>query len=458
MFQRGKLTKHPMGSLREIWHVAAPLMLMTFSAYAMLFTDRMILSRYSIEAMNASAVASATYSIFMFSSFSLALIAEVFVGQYNGAGLFKKMGEPVWQMLWFALFSTVIFWPCGLFLGDILFTNPSTQLGIPYFKYLMLFGPAVPMIGALEAFNVGRGKTIAVTIIAVFANLINAILAYFFVFGFQDIIPSMGLSGAAIATGIAQSLQVVILLVLFLRPKHRKLFGTANFRFNPKIFLHCLKVGSPMAISHAVAITAWAFFNNLVAETGIAYMTTIVICQNYFFFFCFITEGLGKAVTTLAANLIGAKMGNLIPKMLNSAVRLHIIFIVILAIPLVIYSKPFISMFLDANTISTEALPEVLDMLGGALFWMWLTLIFNGFFWIYSSQLSAAGDTKFVMYANMLSAWLFLLLPTYLFIIYFKCSPSLSWKLIAVDLFMASFMFYLRYRTGKWRQFQIIEN
>lgn len=456
--EKGSLTRYPPGSLREIWHVAAPLMLMTFSTYAMLFADRMILSRYSVEAMNASAVAGATYAIFMFSSLSLALIAEVFVGQYNGAGRFKKIGEPVWQMLWFAAFSIIIFWPIALFCGDLFFNKPTTALGIPYFKWLMLFGPAVPMLGALEAFNVGRGKTIAVTIIAILANATNILLDYLLVFGIDGLIPSMGLSGAAIATGIAQSLQVITLLILFLAPKHRKKFGTANFRFKKKAFIQCLKVGSPMAISHAVGIAAWAFFNDLVAETGLAYMTTLVICQNYFFLFCFITEGLGKAVTTITANLIGAKKPDLIPKMIFSALRLHGIFVVILAIPLIIYSKPFIGMFLDNNTIPGETLPQVLEMIENALIWMWLSLIFNGIFWIYSSQLTASGDTKFIMYANMISIWVFLLLPTYLFIILFDCSPSLSWKLIAFEIFMASSMFYLRYRTGKWRTFQIIED
>ncbi|PWU05404.1 MAG: hypothetical protein C5B43_03355 [Verrucomicrobia bacterium] len=458
MDQRGKLTRYPLGSLREIWAVAFPLMLMTFSNYTMLFADRMILSQYGMEAMNASAVASATYTIFMFGSFSLALIAEVFVGQYNGAGNYKKMGQPVWQMLWFALFSVIIFWPLALFLGEVLFTNPKTVLGIPYFKCLMFFGPVVPMIGALEAFNVGRGKTLAITIIAIIANLTNIGLDYLLVFGFRDIVPSLGLSGAAIATGIAQSLQVVTLFVLFLRPKHRKEFGTGNFRFNKKAFFKCLKVGSPMAISHAVAIAAWALFNNVLAETSVVYMTTIVICQNYFFVFCFFTEGLGKAVTTIAANLIGAKKQELITKMLKSALRLHVIFVCILAIPLVIYSKPFLGIFLQGNNINSEVVPQILDMLKSALFWMWLTSIFNGLFWIYSSQLTAAGDTKFVMYANMISAWVFLLLPTYLFIIYFQCSPSLSWKLITLDIFMASLMFYLRYRSGKWRQFQLIQD
>lgn len=446
-----------MGSLREIWHVAAPLMLMTFSTYAMLFADRMILSRYSVEAMNASAVAGTTYAIFMFSLLSLALIAEVFVGQYNGAGNFKKIGEPVWQMLWFALFSIIIFWPLAFFGGEIFFNKPTTSLCIPYFRWLMLFGPAVPMLGALEAFNIGRGKTIAITVIAILANSTNILLDYLLVFGIEGFIPSMGLSGAAIATGIAQSLQVITLFALFLRPKHRKKFGTGNFHFKKKAFLQCLKVGTPMAISHAVAIAAWAFFNDLIAQTGLAYMTTIVICQNYFFLFCFITEGLGKAVATITANLIGAKQANLIPKMLSSAIRLHGIFVAILAIPLIIYSKPFIDMFLDSNTIPIETLPLLLDIIENALFWMWITLIFNGFFWIYSSQLTAAGDTKFIMYANMISAWLFLLLPTYLFIIRFHYSPSLSWKLMTFDIFIASFMFYLRYRSGKWRSFQLIQ-
>lgn len=454
--QKGQLTKHPIGSLRELWHIAAPLMIMSFSVYAMLFADRMILSHYSIEAMNAASVAGATYAIFMFSALSLSLIAEVFVGQHNGAGHLKKIGEPIWQMIWFAVISTIIFWPMGFFLGDIFLSKEATSIGIPYFKWLMLFGPVVPMIGALSAFHVGRGKTIIVTLIAAGGNTLNLFLALLFVFGIEGFIPSMGLSGAAIAMGIAQVSQVIVLFILFLRPKHREAYGTNDFRFNKKVFLDCIKIGGPNAIAFATGIASWAFFNDLIASTGVLYMTALTIAQNYMFLFFFIVEGMSKAVTTITANLIGAKNTAMIPKLMNSALRLHCIFVVILAIPLVLYSDPCVNSYLNDN-LAIDNLEGLRSMIKNSLFWTWIIHIFNGVCWIYMGQLTAAGDTKFTMYTNMVASWIFLLLPAYLFISILGYSPTLSWKIVAFyDLVISAFMFF-RYRSEKWRKFQIIQ-
>lgn len=454
-FKKGQLSKYPIGSLRELWHLAAPLMLMAFSSYAMLFADRLILSRYSVDAMNASAVAGALYSLFMFSSLSLSLIAEVFVGQYNGSGQFKRIGEPVWQMIWFSLMSVAMFWPAALWLGDIFLSKEYTAIGKPFFKWIMLFGPAVPFVGALSAFYVGRGNTLVITLIVVLGNVSNILLDYLLIFGIDGWIPSMGMTGAALATGISQVIQGVILFSLFIKRKNRRQYGTGDFRLKKKPLLQCLRVGWPNAAAHGVTLASWALFNDMVAGMGREYITALVICQNYFFLFSSISEGMGKGVTAITANLIGAKMLEMIPKLISSALRLHAIFSIVLAIPLIIYSAPFIDMFLD-KSLSINEVSVLREMADDALVWMWVTFVFNGVFWIYASQLTAAGDTKFTMYLNMLSSWLFLLLPAYLFIIVLEFPASLSWKLMAVDITMVSIMFFLRYRSGKWREFKII--
>lgn len=455
LLKKGHITKYPAGSLRELWHLAGPLMLMAFSSYAMLFVDRLILSRYSVDAMNASAVAGALYSLFMFSTLSLSLIAEVFVGQYNGSGQFKKLGEPVWQMIWFSVMSVAIFWPAGLLLGDVFLAKEYTAIGKPFFKWIMMFGPFVPFVGALSAFYVGRGNTFVITMIVVLGNLSNILLDYLLIFGIEGFIPSMGMTGAAIATGLSQAMQGVILFTLFIKRKNRRLFGTGNFKFKKAPFMRCLNVGWPNAAAYAVTLAAWALFNDMVAGVGKEYITTLVICQNYFFLFSSISEGMGKGVTAITANLIGAKMFEVIPKLIRSAMRLHAIFAILLSIPLITHSGPFIAMFLDKSLSPTEAL-VLQSMAEDALIWMWVTFVFNGIFWIFAGQLTAAGDTKFTMYLNMLSSWFFLLLPAYLLIVVWEFDPSLSWKLMAIDVIMVAIMFFLRYRSGKWREFNLV--
>ncbi|OAI50399.1 hypothetical protein AYO37_01150 [Opitutia bacterium SCGC AG-212-L18] len=429
---------------------------MAFSAYAMMFADRMILSRYSVEVMNASVVAGAIYGAFMFSLLSLALIAEVFVGQYNGSGQLNKIGRPVWQMVWFSLMTILVFWPAGLFLGDLFLVKEATKAGIPYFKGIMLFGPAVPMIGALGAFNVGRGKTLAVTLIVAGANIMNVILGIIMVFGIEGVFPAMGGKGAAIAMGISQLMQVVVLFMIFLNKKNRHRYGTGDFRFNKTEFYKCIKVGAPNAIAFGIGIASWAFFNDLVAGTGAAYMTALAICQNYFFLFYFITEGMGKAVTTITANMIGAKKHEMVEKLLRSAMKMHLIFIALLAIPLIFYSAPLIDLFLRNNP-TAENIVGLYEMADSALTWIWVTILFNGFFWIFMSQLTAAGDTKFIMYLNMVSGWTLMVMPAYVFIKLFGYSPTLSWKIMVVNVIVLSLCVFLRFRSGKWRQFNLID-
>ena len=57
-----QLTRYSIGSLKEIWAISWPLMLGLLSSSCMLFVDRLLLSRYSLNALNASATAGmATY-------------------------------------------------------------------------------------------------------------------------------------------------------------------------------------------------------------------------------------------------------------------------------------------------------------------------------------------------------------------------------------------------------------
>ena len=48
------LTRYPEGSIRELWTISFPLMVSTFAMLFMIFTDRIFLAHYSIDAMNAS--------------------------------------------------------------------------------------------------------------------------------------------------------------------------------------------------------------------------------------------------------------------------------------------------------------------------------------------------------------------------------------------------------------------
>src|SRR5690606_24666188 len=95
------LTKYPSGSLREQFAICLPLILSSLSSALMISADRVILAQFDHHAMNAAAMTAVIFFTFAFGAISVAGISEVFVGQHNGAKRYQKIGEPVWQMIWF---------------------------------------------------------------------------------------------------------------------------------------------------------------------------------------------------------------------------------------------------------------------------------------------------------------------------------------------------------------------
>ena len=97
------------GSLKQLWKVSASLMVSFLSMVMMMFVDRLFLSYYSTSALNAAASAGTLFWAGTFMWITLAAMAEVFVAQYNGAKKFKKLGEPVWQMIYLSGISCLFF-------------------------------------------------------------------------------------------------------------------------------------------------------------------------------------------------------------------------------------------------------------------------------------------------------------------------------------------------------------
>lgn len=91
------LNKYKAGSFMELFSVCLPLILTAASGSLLYFFDRVILARYSIDAMNASASGWMACAVLQIAILAVASITEVFVGQYNVANCYRDLGAPVWK-------------------------------------------------------------------------------------------------------------------------------------------------------------------------------------------------------------------------------------------------------------------------------------------------------------------------------------------------------------------------
>jgi MATE family multidrug resistance protein len=268
----------------------------------MYFVDRMLLAVYSFDSMNAAAISGNLVAAFTYLIGGLAGAAEVYVGQYNGSKQYEKLASPVWQMIYMSLLSAVVVWPIAYFSEYInILPECYEKEGLEYQRILMSFAFLTGLIVALSSFFIGRGRARIVSTVAIFGNMVNAVLTYYLVLKL-----GMSCRGAAIGTVVAEIVQVVILAIAVFSKKNRQQYGTLQAKkINKPIFCGCIKIGLPLSLGTFSALLAWYVIFAILGHTSKELATIYGLCINLYVLYIFAGEGICKAVTTITANLIG---------------------------------------------------------------------------------------------------------------------------------------------------------
>lgn len=440
-----QLTRHPVGSSFEIWAICWPLMLSFCSNSLMMFADRLYLAHHGVAAMNAMAVAANFCYLILIFPFSICEITEVFVGRFHGENRNCDAGRPTWQIIWLSIASWPLFILSSYVLSTLLFLPDSLEA--IYLTTFLGFGPFLLLSVALTGFFVGVGNTRIITFATISANLVNIALAPLLIFG-TAFSPAMGIKGAAIAGGLSQAYQGLYLFVLFLRKKTRDEFATKNCSIDIKLTKEMLRIGLPAGTSRSLEVLAHCAFFYIMAKAGPLELTIATIVQSFFLLVVFCNDATSKGVTAIISNLIGAKIYDLIPKVMNAAYRLQmILFCLVCALCFIGADSLFSYVLQEQDKILLADAAFVLT-LKFCLLLMCLFFLFDGFWWIVIGHLTAIGDTKFILYANALTQWFVYIVPTYLLVVYAGGGAICGWSMVTINSAILFGVFLLR---SKWQ-------
>ena len=453
------------GSLRQLWKVSSGLMVSFLSMVAMMFVDRLFLSYYSTDALSAATSSGTLFWAGNFMWVTLAAMAEVFVAQYNGSKQYRKLGEPVWQMIWLSGIALIFFMSLASF-GSQFFLKSGfmNQSEAEYFRWSNYFAPFLTLLTALSAFYIGQGKTSIIKWLGVIGNGVNVLLDPLFIFGYKGYVPSMGIKGASIATGIGIIVQVLILGSMFLSKKNQETFGTNDYRFKPTAFFKCLKVGASPAIFVMFELLGWATFYKLMEGISSKHILVASITQSVLILFIFFGLGIEKGAAAVSGNLIGAKKLGEVNRLFRSGIKLSLMFGAILAFCLGLFPDFFIDLFfknpeaLSGSTlgISPEMLQEIKVTLRTALLMLALYLTLENVRWLLSGLLTSAGDTFYLLIAGAVSIWVFMLLPTYFFVVRPKAPIETTFYIWIFYCVMSMDLLYFRFWQGKWKKKHLV--
>ncbi len=447
-----QLTRHPIGSIREILTVSWPLMLGFVSTGIMIFVDRAFLGRYSLAAMNATTTAAGAALSFTILPTIIAGISEVFVGQYHGEGEYGKIGPVVWQLIWFALLCTPIFILLAFLMPKVLFAGvQDPAMATDYFRLFIGFGSFGALISALTGFFVGQGEVRIISTWAVVANIANIFLDLLLIFGWGPI-PALGVKGAAIATILSEGVMVVGFFYIFMRKKNREARKTVDCRPDLRVFLTCLKVGFPASVAHVSEFFSYFLLLKLINLQGSEFLTIIVLLPSLYMLVFFIIEGLSKGVTSVCANLIGASQQKFIGKNLLSSLILHTCFVAFFASIFLLFSREIFTLFVNAQEQSIFADPLfALSVHKGVLF-LCLYYLLDGWAWTFIGVLMGAGDTNYLMMVGIIAPWVVCLFPIYFALRHFTVLPHQIWMIFCLYALVLNLFFAGRYLSGAWRK------
>lgn len=381
---------------RDLLTLSLPMMASFLLEMLIGLTDAAFLGRTTEEALGAAAISGVLFLTVLMIGIGYSTGLQAAMARANGEGLDGEVGRlfrsGVVTLLFFAVIGVLFCAFAGPSVFQLWLDNPIVARDAS--DYLFWRGMGLPiafLCAALRAYFVATLRPNVLTISAVAMVGANMLLNYVLIFGWGPI-PAMGISGAAIASAVAE----VAALAFFLRevrrtPKARRTIwgGTdapADWGWDARTQKVLFVLGRWVMLQEAVAFAAWFAFFLAIEHLGAAELAlSNVLRQIGGFLFLFI-HALGSTAGTVSANLLGEHREGEISGVVRRGFLLSVGLTGLTVIAFSVAPRAVISIFTD--------LPEVVNAELGP-YWMLLLSFVPGVPGMYLNfVLASVGRTK----------------------------------------------------------------
>lgn len=312
--------------------------------------------------------------------------AQSIIGISLGKGETEKAQNVFRTALILLVLASVAVTILGLFFSDnialMLGANDALVEGAStYIKTISLFVIFVSAMFLFEMVVRSIGKPTISLISMIVAVLINVVLDYLLIKKFN-----MGISGAALATGISYSTAFFINIIPFLSKKSS--INIYRGKFAKVEIFPMMYNGSSEGVSSISNALSMFLFNTalmkIAGESGIAAFSIINYIAQVGYMILF---GIADGIRPIVSYNFGAENNERVQKLLKASVIVNIVIGVIIFIIMAMFSKPLINIFLKDGK-------NVLEMASTGARIYGLAFLFNGLNILISSYFTAIDDAK----------------------------------------------------------------
>lgn len=439
--------------------IALPIVVSQSCDTFMVVTDRFFLSKLGAVQMNA--VMAGGLSSYMMMCFFTGIIgfSTALVGQYLGAKRHDMCSKTSLQAFVFALLAypiILLMKPLGFMLFDVLGLSAEQMKYQTVYFNILVYGSIIGLLrGVFYSFFSGIGRTRIIMTSTIAAMVVNVGVNYVIVFG-RFGLPAMGIEGAAYGTLIGGFVGLSMLVFAYFSPQNRHDFSISeSFAFVPKIFKKLLHFGYPPGIEQLLNVLA---FNSIVlifqAYSDVsASAASIVFSWDMVSFVPLI--GVQIAVTSLVGRYMGAMRPDLAEKTAMSGLKLGALFSTVVFVFFLAFPGMLVDVFSpkDYDAVFEQARPMAIFMIQIAAIYVTVEAIVVTFVGV----LRGAGDTLFAMVLSTTMHWA-MAIAIYLTLNHFDGTPQLAWIISVAAFFIMGVLFYLRFRSGHWKEIEMVDH
>ena len=284
--------------------------------------------------------------------------------------------------------------------------------------------------------------------------LVNVLCNFVLIFGLGPV-PALGVAGAAYGTLIGNVVSTVILFAKFFGKNcHRRFRTRYAFAFSWPLTRELLKKGIPSGVEMFLNMSAFQLLILMFHALGPESATASSVMFNWDMVAYVPLMGLEIASTSLVGRYVGAKDGAAATRSTYSGLKLGwgyslligILFIFFPGLLTDIFKPDVAEASAEAIAIFESARPMSIFMLRIATFYIFVEVLLV----IYAGALRGAGDTLWVMFACAIMNWC-VAGALYLVAYVFGLPAHLAWIAVVAVYSTAPVLFWLRWKSGKWR-------
>lgn len=227
------------------------------------------------------------------------------------------------------------------------------DLSVQYLSMIIFGIPANFLIFHINAIVRASGNSVFPMTILITANVLNAIIAPFLIFGLGPF-PRMEIYGAGLATAIAQNVGIMIALAFILKKYTPIELELKSLKIDLDIFKKILKIGVPATLQ-LIAVSV-----NRIMLTSIANMFGVTVLTTYMFglgvdLFVFMTIfAVGAAIEIITGQNLGANKIDRIFAYHKSSIKQLSVVMILLIIVVFIAGEKFTLIFINDPVLIEE--------------------------------------------------------------------------------------------------------